>query len=244
MNDSEQALNRQTLADQIAQRILNRAVASGVRPGDALPGETVLAAQFAVSRSAIREALKWLSGRGYIQIMNGRSARVQALDDGNLRAYFSHALHVEGVPFAELMEARKSIEIQSATLAAQRRTQSQVNELFEVIIQMRAELDKHHSDAYVDLDVDLHMQIARAAHNVVVQHLISAIRGTLNVAVHESLYRRRTRVQLMRVHELHEAIVSEIRLGNADGAGRAMQIHFDEALAFLYRDRPHRALPA
>ena len=102
---------------------------------------------------------------------------------------------------------------------------------------MRAELDKHNSDAYVDLDVELHTHIAEASHNIVVQHLISAIRRTLNVAVHESLYRRRTRQQLLRVHELHESIIGEIRQGNAEGAGRAMQIHFDEALAFLYRDR-------
>ena len=211
--------------------------------GPMMPAESSLAAEFGVSRSAIREALKWLSGRGHVQIVNGRGTRLKELDDDGLRAFFAHALQIQRVPFAELMEARKSIEVQSATLAAQRRSTAQLNGLFEIIISMRAELDKHHSDAYVDLDVDLHTHIAGASHNIVVQHLISAIRRTLNVAVHESLYHRRTRQQLLRVHELHEAIISEIRQGNAEGAGRAMQIHFDEALAFLYRDRPARSNP-
>ncbi len=240
MLDSEKPLNRDTLVDQVARRILRLAADKNLRAGDALPAESVLAAEYGVSRSVIREALKWLSGHGHILIRNGHSTRLRALDDGNLRAYFSHALDIERVPFAELMEARKSIEIQSASLAAQRREPTELTRLFGIVVRMRAELDKHHSEAYVDLDVELHTCIARSSHNLVVQHLISAIRGTLNTAVHESLYHRRTRSQLLRVHELHETIVSEIRQGNPDGAGQAMQIHFDEALAFLYRDRPLR----
>jgi DNA-binding FadR family transcriptional regulator len=50
---------------------------------------------------------------------------------------------------------------------------------------------------------------------------------------HNTLYRRRNRQQLERVHLLHESIVNEIGYGNAEAAGRAMDIHFGEALQFL-----------
>jgi len=70
---------------------------------------------------------------------------------------------------------------------------------------------------------------------MVLAHLIRAIRSTLNTTVHESLYKRRNRQQLEWVHSVHDDLVRAIVLGNADAAGRAMQMHFDEALTFLNR---------
>ena len=63
--------------------------------------------------------------------------------------------------------------------------------------------------------------------------MIGSLRGALNDLTHNTLYRRRNRQQLERVHLLHEAIVNEIGYRNPDAAGQAMDVHFSEALAFL-----------
>jgi DNA-binding FadR family transcriptional regulator len=226
---------RTTLPEQIAASILERIARDSLKAGDMLPAEAKLAAEFKVSRPAVREALKWLAGQGYVDIVNGRGTMLRPADGAQVGHYFRHALHIARVPFAEMMEARKPLEVQSAALAARRRTPQQIFALQQIIERMRHELQQHHSEAYVDLDLELHPAIAACSHNPVIIHLIGAIRTTLNSPTQNSLYRRRTRQQLERVHELHEAIVDEIRAGNADAAARAMQIHFDEALAFLYR---------
>jgi|AFSR01.1.fsa_nt_gi GntR family transcriptional repressor for pyruvate dehydrogenase complex len=215
------------LADLILAHVLNH----GLEPGDVLPAEGKLAAHFQVSRPVIREAIKQLEGRGILEVINGRGAVVRPLSEVQLVAYFTHAIAVHHLTFRELMEARRPIEVQSARLAAQRRTPEQLEAMQAIVQRMRRNIGN--ADVYVDLDRDLHALIAEASGNVIIMHLVRAFRGALNDLTHEMLYRRRNRQQLERVHILHDAIVTEIGYRNAEAAGRAMDVHFGEALAFL-----------
>ena len=228
MSGSSPSLAR---AAQIADRILDQVVHGGLEPGDLLPAEGKLAAYFQVSRSVIREAIKQLEGRGILEVINGRGAVVRPLSEVQLTAYFTHAIAVHHLTFRELMEARRPIEVQSARLAAQRRTPDQLEAMQAIVQRMRRNVGN--ADVYVDLDRDLHALIAEASGNVIIAHLVRAFRGALNDLTHEMLYRRRNRQQLERVHALHDAIVAEIGYRNAEAAGRAMDMHFGEALAFL-----------
>jgi DNA-binding FadR family transcriptional regulator len=216
---------------QIADLILADLIQTGAKPGQLLPAEARLAAKFVVSRSAVREALKQLAGQGYVEVVNGRGTLVRPLDDSQLSAYFTHALALQGVPFHALMEARKPVEVQSARLAAQRRTDEHLVELRGIIRRMQRSISN--AEEYVSLDRELHNQIALASGNIVITHFIHSLRGALNEQTLHLLYRRRNRQQLERVHQLHEIIVSEIAAQNAEAAARAMEIHFSEALTFL-----------
>jgi len=232
-----------SLPAQVADRIMAELIQRELQPGEFLPSEARLADRFQVSRPAVREAIKRLEGQGLLEVINGRGSLVQPLSERQLQSYFAHAVAVQRVPFRELMEARKPIEIQSARLAAQRRTPDQLEAMQDIVQRMRRSIAN--ADAYVDLDHDLHALIADASGNVIIAHLVRSFRGALNDLTHESLYRRRNRQQLERVHALHEALVTEIGYRNPDAAGHAMDVHFSEALAFLVqrqegmrRDKP------
>jgi DNA-binding FadR family transcriptional regulator len=57
---------------------LGRLIVSGsMAPGDALPSEELLAGQLAVSRSALREAMKVLGAKGLIESRQKTGARVR-----------------------------------------------------------------------------------------------------------------------------------------------------------------------
>ncbi len=219
------------LPARLADHILAELIQRGAGPGAFLPSEGELVNRFQVSRPVIREAIKQLEGRGLVEVINGRGARVRPLGEQQLRAYFTHAIALQRLPFRELMEARKPIEIQSARLAAQRRTPDQLDALQDIVRRMRRNIGN--ADVYVDLDHDLHALIADASGNLIIAHLVRSLRGALNDLTHETLYRRRNRQQLERVHALHESIVTEIGYRNPDGAGHAMDVHFSEALSFL-----------
>ena len=223
--------SRPPLAGQIAEKIVAQLMQYGAKPGDLLPSEAKLVTQFGASRPIVREALKHLEGQGIVEVINGRGTLVRPLDESQLHAYFTHAIAIERLPFREIMEARKPIEVQSARLAAQRRTPEQFEAMQDIIRRMRRNIGA--ADAYVDLDHELHALIADATRNTIIMHMVHALRGALNTLTHTTLYRRRNRQQLERVHQLHETIVSEIGYQNADAAGRAMDMHFSEALSFL-----------
>jgi GntR family transcriptional regulator, transcriptional repressor for pyruvate dehydrogenase complex len=223
-------LRRETLAEQAIQGIMQLIQQRGLRPGAVLPSESKLAAEFGVSRPVIREAYKALAGMGVIEIVNGKGAVVQAFDSNRLRVLFVGAIEVNPETILELMEVRKGIEVESAILAARRRTPDELHRLQQIVSAMREHLDD--IETYIVLDVELHLQIASATHNWMMYSLVESIRSSLAQMVRAG-YQQRKRDQHERVQILHELVVDAIARGDAEAAGHSMAMHFDDAAVAL-----------
>jgi GntR family transcriptional regulator, transcriptional repressor for pyruvate dehydrogenase complex len=202
-----------------------------LQPGDLLPSEVKMSEDFGVSRPVVREALQALSAQGVIEIASGKGAIVRPIDDKLLRLFFKRAIQFDHATLLQLMEVRASIEVQSAMLAAQRRTSNDLARILDTVNAMRNQLDD--LGAYADLDVEFHLLIASATHNPVLYHLISSIRESLKDAIREGLRRRDTKEQLERVQVLHEMIATAIERGDHQEAGRAMTQHVGEAVQWI-----------
>lgn len=224
-------LLREPLSVQIAHRLANYIEGRRLRPGDMLPSENRLAAEFEVSRPVVREALRSLAGQGIVEIVNGKGAIIRPLDGSSLDLFFSRATRTEPEAIRQVMEVRKPLETQSARLAAERRTDAEVALIARTIFAMRENLDD--LEAYADLDVQFHLILAEAARNKVMYYLIGSIRESLRDAVLEGLHHRRTKKQLERVQLLHEQILAEVKRQDPYGAERAMSAHFDDAVTAL-----------
>jgi GntR family transcriptional regulator, transcriptional repressor for pyruvate dehydrogenase complex len=224
-------LSRETLAEQAARNLIAFIEDQGLKPGKLLPPETKLAADLGVSRPIIREALKSLEGKGIIEVVSGKGAMVKPLDSQPLQLFFERAVRIESEAIIDLIELRRGIEVQSAILAAQRRTPEEVAELAEIIAGMRRSL--RDPDAYVELDVAFHRLIAAMTRNAMIYYMVTAVRESINDTVHESMLRPRTDEQLERVQAGHEAILASLEQGDAEAAGQAMTAHFAEAVMSL-----------
>src|SRR5262245_4098759 len=134
-------LRRETLAEQASQSLIEFIQTQNLKPGDVLPSEARLSVEFGVSRPIIREALKSLAGKGVIDIVNGRGAVVKPIDSETLSEFFERAMHENDNTIMELMEVRKGIEVQSAALAAQRRTPEELAKMSEIVTAMRQHLN-------------------------------------------------------------------------------------------------------
>lgn len=106
-------IKRETIAEQIAERLKEYILERGLKPGDRLPTETELMKIFGVSRSSVREAIKALQLSGLIEVKPRRGAVVGNFDlkpiFDNLTYSLSLVTDVE--IFLELLEARKALEI-------------------------------------------------------------------------------------------------------------------------------------
>src|SRR5262245_32496063 len=224
-------LSRETLAEQAARNLMAFIEAQGLKPGKLLPPETKLAADLGVSRPIIREALKSLEGKGIIEVVSGKGAMVKALDSQSLQLFFERAMQIESEAIIDLMELRRGIEVQSAILAAQRRTPEEVTQLAEIVADMRRSL--RDPATYVELDVAFHRLLATMTRNAMIYHMVAAIREAINGTVHESMLRPHTDEQLERVQAGHEAILAALERGDAEEAGQAMTAHFAEAVMSL-----------
>lgn len=224
-------LSRETLAEQAARNLIAFIEAKNLTPGKLLPPETQLAADFGVSRPIIREALKSLEGKGIIEVVSGKGAIVLPLDGKPLQLFFQRALQLEHEAIVDLFELRRGIEIQSASLAAKRRTPEELSRLTEIVDEMRENMQV--PATYVALDVAFHRLIASMTRNTLLFHLVVTIREAFNDTLQESLLRPNTAGQLERVQVGHEAILISLEQGLPNEAERMMAAHFDEAVKSL-----------
>jgi GntR family transcriptional regulator, transcriptional repressor for pyruvate dehydrogenase complex len=224
-------LSRETLADQAARNLMAFIQSQALKPGSFLPPETQLAADLGVSRPIIREALKSLEGKGIIEVVSGKGSVIKPLDGEQLELYFQRAIQIESEAIIDLLELRKGIEVQSAVLAAQRCTPDEIAVLAQIVAEMRRNL--HDSDAYVELDMAFHNQIAVMTRNTMIRTLVRALRVAINSTINESMFRKQTDEQLEHVQVGHEAILASLELGDAEKSGRAMTAHFADAVMSL-----------
>lgn len=121
----------QQVADQLRELILTGALATG----DRLPTEAELTANFGVSRSTVREALRLLASQGLITTLRGTTggtfvAQVRADEVSQyLEASIGLMSGSDEMSVAEMLEARELLEVPVARLAAERREQSHLDGL-------------------------------------------------------------------------------------------------------------------
>lgn len=222
------SLSRDTLSDQVARQLLDFIETRDLKPGALLPSEQKLARDFKVSRPVIREALRSLAGKSIIEIVNGKGAIIKPLNAQPLGLFFQRALQIEQGSILAILEVRQGLEMQSARLAAERRTDEEQARLKDIVEAMRAHL--HNTDRYVNLDVEFHVHIAQTTHNAILHHIITSIRTALADAIRAGLRRQQSTEAREQVQQTHEAIFEAIARGDGPAAERAMLAHFEHAV--------------
>jgi DNA-binding FadR family transcriptional regulator len=119
------------VADQLREQIFSGQLPQAQR----LPNEATLAAQFGVSRPTIREALRELSALSLIRTTKGAAGGsfVTAPTADHISDFLSANIallsHTESVSLDDFLEARRALEVPAAKLAAQRRTEQDLERL-------------------------------------------------------------------------------------------------------------------
>lgn len=164
-------VRRLKVADSVAEQ-LERLISQGdYQPGDKLPPERVLAEEFGVGRSSMREAIRVVEANGMLRTDHG--VGVFVVSSSRRSSDASQLLVVDEYTVPELFEVRISLEGDAAGLAAQRITAEEAAELRDIIARM-AEPELADED-FVALDAGLHRAITRMTKNRLLVKLHSSI---------------------------------------------------------------------
>lgn len=172
-----QAIHRSTLANMIIAQLRDMILNGQLKPGERLPGHRDLARMFGVSVTSVREAISALLSAGILETQAGYGTFVSRTPQ--LDAAFSTWLGVanDENEMRELIEARGVLERTIARLAAMRATSEQIQQLREVVSEMRGYLTN--PEKYLEADLTFHMTMAAAAQNRVLLRAMYAIRTLL-----------------------------------------------------------------
>jgi len=156
----------QTLSQKIERRIEEAIQQRKLIPGNKLPSERELCASFAVSRTALREALRRLSARGLIVIKKGSGMYVSeiCIEDAIKSLNLYYDLKFDSNLIAQMIEMRSLFEPQIARLAARNRTQEDLIILHDNIIELE-KCNPDNTQMEADIINRFHTSIAKATKN-------------------------------------------------------------------------------
>lgn len=223
-------VSRERVSDVVAAKLTELIANGTLVPGEVLPNEAELAAQFGVGKSAIREAVKIVSTRGMVTVQQGFGTVVKAREQWNLHDPGVLGAMRTQLTLAQLVEVRRMLEPEAAALAAVRATAAD-------IARMRELAEPPDESGYVAHDavrgLAFHEAVADAAHNPAVSILFSTLRVLAQTkVVHaddqpadasaDSQERPRPRMPVD-----HRAILAAIEARDADLARRSAQEHLE-----------------
>jgi GntR family transcriptional repressor for pyruvate dehydrogenase complex len=234
----ERRIARTLIGEEVAARILDLIGSGQLKPGDRLPSERELGQIFGVGRSSIREALRCLSIVGLLDARVGAGTTV-ALDSRQfLNRMWSWKIATDPRDLEELMEVRIALEGATAENAALNASEADIAALEDLLSQMGESLDDR--PKFMELDLEFHLSLARAASNRLLHDLVMVIRTHL-VRGLESVLPLPDALSLS--HEEHNAIVKAVIAHDAERARRQMQGHLKAAL-LRYRNSEKQSYPA
>lgn len=162
-----------TLAEQVADGIMNLIQETPYKAGDKLPTEKELCERTGAGRNTVREALKILASRNVLEIRQGAGTFVsekQGIPDDPLGFSMVND-HVKLTK--DLLQVRIMLEPQIAALAAQCAKEHEIRELEEILEEMEEAMKKR--EDYSELDTKFHTKIAQCTHNIVMENLLPVI---------------------------------------------------------------------
>ena len=216
---------------QMARQIREQIIDGHLRQGQRLPSESELAVLFGVSKSTVREALRTLASQRLIVTLrgvNGGSFVTQPELD-HLEQYLAASVGLlsgtAAIRVRDLLEARETLEVPAARLAAVRRSEDDIAAL-------RAALEVERSQPATTFRGHqiVHQAILSASHNPLLMMMTRPIFVVLGTRF---LRDRAPAAFWPAVHDDHDEIIERIATGDPERAEQSMLDHL-ETLRALY----------
>ncbi|MBG6213108.1 MAG: FCD domain-containing protein [Cryobacterium sp.] len=205
------------LYEQLVTQILGYIDSAQLGPGDLLPAERDLAERLGVSRATLAQALVALEVLGVIDVQHGTGA-VLVYRPSVASVIRDLREHRSRLP--EIVEARSTLEVKLAGLAAERRTDADLAAIDAALETMAAEITAGGKGAHGD--ELFHQAVTQAAHSAVLAQLMTFIAEMILETRLESLGQPGRPQQSLASHRV---IAAAIRTGQPQHAEQAMLAH-------------------
>jgi DNA-binding FadR family transcriptional regulator len=213
----------QDVVEQIQEAILDGQLTAG----QTLPAERELKETFNISRGTLREALRVLEQKGLIEIKLGvgGGSVVKAVDTDQISESLGLLIRSQKVSLNHLAQFREDVEGIVAAHAAEDHVADDIQTLKDLLVNAHdcVKKGKAQRNAFIDIDKQIHMAMARITGNPVYITVLHSI--------HNNIHRYYDRFLSMEKPELEEnyedlrEMVSAIENGDAATARKVAKQH-------------------
>lgn len=213
-----------TKSSELVNYIEELILAGSLRVDEKIPSERQLSTRLNASRTAIREAMKELRGKGVIYTVHGKGSFVagflgeQDQESTLIKVYKSHPRTL-----FDLLEVRENLEGQAARLAAERASEKDLHLITKAFNTMNtAYSDNADVLEAAKLDHHFHRAIYEASHNPILihtlQNLMQLMHNSVVVTVSNLYHNDRSKHQIEAYHRLIYNAILDRKPANAERA--------------------------
>ena len=236
MNEAVQTIDgaRGSLVERAMDFVRDHIRDHDLKVGDTLPGEGSFAAEMGVSRPVMREAFGALAALRLVDVGNGRKPRVGAMDGSVMAASMGHAVNTAQVSLAHVWEVRRTLELRTAELAAQNRSEEQARAILAAAHGLSVE---HDEEARTNADTLFHQTIAAASGNPLFYQIVRSFEQLMAAAIPKAWSGRTTAEEREETLALHREVAEAIAARSPERARAAMESHFASSIGEMLRDQ-------
>jgi len=202
-------LSPRALYQDVAERLRQQIFARDLEPGSWID-ELKLCADYGISRTPLREALKVLAVEGLVTMKVRRGAYVTEMSRDDVEQVY-HVL--------ALLESDAAGIVAASASDAERAELAQLHE--------RLEKQARQRDAFFATNEQFHMALLRIAGNRWAMQVVTDLRKVMKLNRHHSLFKQG---RLGESLAEHRALMAAIEAQNPKEATRLMRAHFENGL--------------
>ncbi|SCY72613.1 FadR/GntR family transcriptional regulator [Desulfoluna spongiiphila] len=205
----------------VIEHFLHQILSGNIKTGEALPHVNDICERLQVSRTAVREAVGFLSAKGLLTAKAGSGTRVRPLAEWSL-------LDTEVISWLRdsrmsvellehMLEVRMILEPEAAALASVRATTEQIRAIEDALKEMETG-ETHRGPESTQGDIDFHTRILDASGNII----LARMRALIGMSIELSVRLTFTRVPSIKESlDGHRNILDAIRSRNPEKARSA-----------------------
>ncbi len=220
-------LARVNLSEIIADKIHQDILEGRLKPGDRLPTHDALCSRWGVSRVTLREALKKLDTKGFIEIHQGRGTFVRDFNREALERQFEFHTLLGRKTIIGLLEARKVIETALVRLATERGSREEMAELASLLSGMERTVAEDDPLEFARFDFRFHKLIGAMARNEFLHMMLENIQHLVESQQREMFEYHQEPTPLEAAHRDHREIYAMIKAHDGQAAAQKMYRHIE-----------------
>jgi len=212
--------------EEVVRSLIRQIHDDGLTAGDRMPSIRHLSSQLGIGVNAVRDAMMQAQTLGLIKIRPRSGAFVQSISYAPLVDVLAGTLEASLLQVDQnllhLLEARQIIEVELASLAAQRRRLEDLLPLRVCLDAMATAANEENCLHFGEAEMSFHLGVARIARNTVLLTTLQAILALVRPYLAQLPWKAECESRTDRAHtEIYQALLA----GDSEHAGNCMRDH-------------------
>ena len=234
--------SKPTIAEIVSKQIEDMIAEGSLQQGARLPSERILAERLEVSRPTLREAKQILTSKGLLKSQQGGGTYVTSALNSSISDPLMNLLKERPEFKFDILELRHTLDSEAAFLAASRATETEkenIKDKYDTMVGLHLKREDHVASALAD--VNFHLSITEASHNIALLHITRSIYDVLLTSIENNLKYLYTIKDVEKsLTSQHKLILDNILNGDSEGAKLAAKTHMEfvnKSLSAMDKDK-------